>query len=96
MKIIFRVINLLTILTLSVFISFSVQAEGFNEGPKKCQECHEEEYEVWKSSPHFKSYKAVHKTPEAKKIINPVNGFAIIARCNTPRGWARLCGLLFG
>jgi len=45
---------------------------GFNEGPKKCQECHEQEYDVWKASPHFESYKKAHKTVEAKKIVKAV------------------------
>lgn len=49
-----------------------VQAANFNEGAKNCQECHEQEYDVWKKSPHFKSFKTVHKSPEAKKILKAV------------------------
>lgn len=43
-------------------------ADAHNMGAKECKECHEAEYEVWKSSPHFKAYKSVHKSDEAKKI----------------------------
>jgi hypothetical protein len=50
----------------------SAQAVNFNQGAKKCQECHEQEYDVWKNTPHFTSYKSVHKSPEAKKILAAV------------------------
>lgn len=61
--------------TLPVFLvalflfSFQVNASGFNEGAKKCSECHEQEYDVWKKSPHFTSFKKVHKSKDAKKIL---------------------------
>ena len=56
----------------------SAQAVNFNQGAKKCQECHEQEYDVWKNTPHFTSYKSVHKSPEAKKILadNNINTFS--------------------
>jgi len=37
-------------------------------GPKECQECHEREFDVWKATPHFKSYKKVHREKKAKAI----------------------------
>ena len=49
--------------------SANVNASGFNEGAKTCSECHEQEYDVWKKSPHFTSYKKVHKSKDAKKIL---------------------------
>ncbi len=49
-----------------------VSAAGFNEGAKKCSECHEQEFDVWKKSPHFTSFKKVHKSKEAKKILKAV------------------------
>lgn len=52
-----------------ITFSFQVNASGFNEGAKKCSECHEQEYDVWKNSPHFKSFKTVHKSKDAKKIL---------------------------
>lgn len=47
-------------------------AAPFNEGAKECNECHEREYDVWKSTPHFKSYRKLHKSKEAKKILEAV------------------------
>ena len=49
-----------------------VFAQPYNEGPKKCQECHEAEYEVWKGSEHYKAYTSVQKKPEAKDILEAV------------------------
>ncbi|MGI9570776.1 MAG: multiheme c-type cytochrome, partial [Desulfobulbia bacterium] len=48
---------------------FQAQAANFNEGAKKCNECHDQEYNVWKNSPHFKTFKTMHKKKEAKKIV---------------------------
>jgi hypothetical protein len=59
---------LLPLLLLFVF-STCASAGGFNEGAKKCSECHEQEYDVWQHSPHFTSYKEAHKSDEAKKIL---------------------------
>jgi len=39
-------------------------------GPKECKECHEREFDVWKTTPHFKSYKKVHREKKAKAIIS--------------------------
>lgn len=50
------------------------QAAPYAEGPKKCQECHEAEYEVWQNTQHAKSYKAFHKHKDAKKIVKAVGG----------------------
>ena len=57
------------ILVMLCFTALNVSASGFNEGAKKCSECHEQEYDVWKKSPHFTSYKKVHKSAEGKKIL---------------------------
>lgn len=62
----------LHVLMAAIFLfTFSIQvnATGFNEGAKKCSECHEQEYDVWKKSPHFTSFKEVHKSKEGKKIL---------------------------
>ena len=61
-----------------LFLTFSIAwtqasgADAFNKGPKECNECHEAEYDVWKKTPHFKSYKSVHKKEEAKKILKAI------------------------
>jgi len=49
-------------------------AEPFNLGPKKCQECHKAEFTVWKGTPHAKSFKKIHKSKKAKKIVKAVGG----------------------
>ncbi len=55
----------------------------YAEGPKKCQECHESEYEVWKDSKHATSYKAFHKHDDAKKIVEAVGGAKSVKRNDT-------------
>ena len=50
------------------------RAEPFYQGPKKCQECHREEYKTWESTKHFKSFREVHKNDKAKKIAAAVGG----------------------
>lgn len=44
-------------------------AEPYYQGPKKCQECHRDEYGVWEKTKHAKSFKTVHKSKDAKKIL---------------------------
>ena len=51
-----------------------VNAEPFKLGPQKCQECHKAEAKVWKGTPHAKSYKKIHKSKKAKKIVKAVGG----------------------
>ncbi len=50
------------------------QAESFNLGPKKCQECHKAEVEVWEATPHATSFKSIHKSKKAKAIVKAVGG----------------------
>ncbi len=66
------VISRIFLISLFLCAGFQVQAANFNEGAKKCQECHDQEYEVWKNSPHFATFKTMHKKDEAKKIIDAV------------------------
>ena len=47
-------------------------AAPFAEGPKKCQECHEAEYEVWSETAHAKSYKTIHKSDKGKAVLEAV------------------------
>lgn len=56
-------------LFISLFLFATNAFSAWNVGPKECEECHTREYEVWKKSPHFESYKKVHKTDKAKKIV---------------------------
>ncbi len=62
-------VSIISILALSTTVS---AGDAYQVGPKECNECHEAEYDVWKHTPHFKSYKTVHKTKEAKKILKSV------------------------
>lgn len=59
---------------LVLFFAFSHAQAAFNEGFKKCVECHEAEVEVWKGTKHFKSFNEVHKKDEAAKILAAVGG----------------------
>ena len=49
-------------------------AEPFKLGPKKCQECHKAEAKVWSGTQHAKSFKKIHKSKKAKKIVKAVGG----------------------
>jgi hypothetical protein len=37
-------------------------------GPNACAECHKQEVEAWKGTHHFKTFRALPRNPEAKKI----------------------------
>jgi hypothetical protein len=54
--------------------SAELYAEPFKLGPKKCQECHKAEAKVWSGTKHAKSFKKVHKSKKAKKIVKAVGG----------------------
>ncbi len=41
-------------------------------GAKECNECQKLEYKVWQQTVHYKSYREVHRKPEAKKILKAV------------------------
>ena len=41
-------------------------AEPYFQGPKVCSECHKSEYEVWEGTKHFKSFRTVHKSDNAR------------------------------
>jgi len=47
---------------------------AFNQGPKKCLECHEAEHQVWEGTAHFKAFKEVHRNEKAKAILAAVGG----------------------
>lgn len=57
------------LLSAGMLLLSTAWAEPYNVGPKKCKKCHEEEFNVWKGSEHFKSYKSVHKSKDGKKIL---------------------------
>ncbi len=68
--------TLFTLVIALFWLGFSTasQAEAFVEGPKKCKECHEEEYKVWEGTKHFESYKTLHKKDKAKDIVAALGG----------------------
>lgn len=55
-------------------LPFVAEAERYNVGPKKCQECHRAEFRVWEGTKHFKSFREVHRSDKAKKILDAVGG----------------------
>lgn len=57
------------LLPLTLVSTMVSAGDVYKVGPKECNECHEAEYDVWKATPHFKSYKKAHKTKKAKKIL---------------------------
>ena len=63
-----------TFLVAMMCLAPAVHAEPFSAGPKVCQECHEAEYNVWKDSQHFATYKEVHKKAEGKAISKAAGG----------------------
>jgi hypothetical protein len=39
-------------------------------GPDSCTKCHENEMLAWRETPHFATFEALHRTPEAKAIAD--------------------------
>jgi hypothetical protein len=66
------ILRLIVLVNFLFMIQLPLNAANFNEGAKTCSECHDQEYAVWKETPHFESYRSVHKSPEAKKILKAV------------------------
>ena len=54
--------------------SVDLHAEPFKVGPQKCQGCHKAEAKVWSETKHTKSFKKIHKSKTAKKIVKAVGG----------------------
>ncbi|MBJ26944.1 MAG: hypothetical protein CMM30_01175 [Rhodospirillaceae bacterium] len=52
----------------AVILSGQSMAEPFNQGPKKCAECHKAEFQIWEETKHAKSFKKVHKSKLAKAL----------------------------
>lgn len=66
-------LSLLAVIGL-MWLPVQAHAEPFNQGPKKCQECHKAEVTVWEGTVHAKSFKTVHKSKKAKAIVKAVGG----------------------
>lgn len=49
---------------------------------EKCVKCHQSEVEVWQKTPHFKTFRELHRTPEAKQIAKRM-GITSIKRNDT-------------
>ncbi len=41
-------------------------------GPDVCKKCHTAEHGVWEGTPHFTSFKSIHKNKKAKKIVKAI------------------------
>jgi len=52
----------------------SVLAAPYFIGPDKCLKCHKPEESVWEGTKHAKSFKDVHRAPEAKAILDAAGG----------------------
>ncbi len=57
----------------------------FYQGPKVCQECHEEEYKVWEKTQHATGFRTIHRRKDvsAKDIIEAEGGEANIRQNET-------------
>ena len=55
----------------AAFGTASAQAAD-NVGPDACKKCHTAEYEVWEGTPHFSSFKEIHKDKKAKEIVKAI------------------------
>lgn len=69
-----RPVVILTLVVATLGFSADAAAEPFTQGAKSCQECHKDQYKVWEESKHFKSFRTVHRTKEAKAIIATLGG----------------------
>ncbi len=54
---------------LTLVANNDVLAEPEYQGPESCQKCHKVDLEVWEKTKHATSMKTVHKTKEAKAIM---------------------------
>jgi len=61
-------------LALTITMGGGAGAETFALGAKVCKECHQAEYEVWEATPHFLSFRQVHKADKAKAIVAAAGG----------------------
>ena len=66
----------------------SANAQGFDlyfQGPKVCQECHEEEYKVWERSVHGTGFRTIHRRKDvsAKDILAAEGGEKNIRKNDT-------------
>jgi hypothetical protein len=52
----------------------SALADPYFIGPDKCNNCHKPEVAVWEGTKHAKSFKDVHRAPEAKAILAAAGG----------------------
>lgn len=52
--------------------SDGLAAEPFMVGPEECEECHENEYEVWENTPHAESYRELRRNRDARGILRAV------------------------
>jgi hypothetical protein len=72
----FLSMNRLLLLTFVLICSIvpSASAAPYIQGPDSCSECHEDEYDTWKKTQHFKVYRSGHKHRKAKIILKSVGG----------------------
>ncbi|RVU39545.1 hypothetical protein EOI86_10045 [Hwanghaeella grinnelliae] len=47
-------------------------AAADNVGPDACKKCHTAEHGVWEGTPHFSSFKEIHRDKKAKDIVKAV------------------------
>src|SRR5690349_21688600 len=52
-----------------------------------CAQCHASEAEVWKSTPHFRTFDTLHRTPRAKEIaakmgVSSIKRSEVCASCH--------------
>ncbi len=73
-KFLVTIFSVMSFVVISGLAGLTAQTEAapFNVGPKKCQECHTAEANVWEGTAHFKSFKSIHKNKSADDIVEAV------------------------
>ena len=80
--------TLLFAILVAAFAAFAsapreVTAEPYVQGPGACKDCHRDEYQNWKETKHFTSYRTAHRAEDAEKINDAVGGGRSMKRNKT-------------
>lgn len=69
-----RIRTTIGLLAMTLAVPLAALAEPYFVGVKKCVECHEEEFKVWKGTVHHSTYKTVPKSSKAYQVLRSVRG----------------------
>ncbi len=69
-----RLVALLAAGIVAFAVAPAAFAEPYVQGPTFCEECHKDQAKTWATTKHFTTYRTVHKSKDAKKIVKAVGG----------------------